>query len=332
MANSPNKPEVAVVIPLWRADPIFAETARALAAQSLPPVQIIIVHNGQSPLSLEVARTLFKELLIIQNPRNVGFAAAANQGIISADAPFVCLLNQDCRLAPDYLEQVAGALVSVKDAFAASGLLLRENGAVDSAGHAFYRDRVAADMQVLPPESNTLYEVWGLSATATVYRRSALLGIGPSLHPFDPLFFSYLEDVDLNYRARALGFKSLLVPSAVAYHLRASSGGRSDFRVRWLAHKNYFFLLAKYESPDSLWRDMADLFPQLVSHFFQSLIPNPLLLFSDLQVLFYLRAIRNWRQWYRSRAKYDPVGHPLTRSGRWLKEPLKVPLMFPLSS
>ena len=331
MENSARQPEVAVVIPLWRADATFAETARALATQSLPPLQIILIHNGSSPLSLEVARTLFKDPLIIQNPRNVGFAAAANQGIIAADAPFVCLLNQDCRLAPDYLEKVVTALCSVEDAFAGSGLLLRENGTVDSAGHAFYRDRVATDIKVLPSDSKTIYEVWGLPATATVYRRSVLLSLAPSLHPFDPLFFSYLEDVDLNFRARALGFKSLLVPAAVAYHQRASSGGRSLFTIRWRAHKNYLLFLAKYESLDRLLGDLPDFFPQLVSHLLQSLLPNPVLLFSDLQILLSLRAIRKWRHWYRMRAKYDPVAHALTRSGRWLRGPLQVPPMSPLS-
>jgi GT2 family glycosyltransferase len=332
MPNSAGNPEVAVVIPLWRADAVFAETAASLASQTLTPVHTILIDNGESPLSLSIAEKTLHSPLVIRNPVNVGFAAAANQGIIAADAPFVCLLNQDCRLAPDYLEKVTAVLVRVKDAFAAGGLLRRDGETVDSGGHAFYRDRVATDIRVLPPTVEGFYEVWGLSATATVYRRTALFDLGPNLHPFDPLFFSYLEDVDLNYRARSLGLKSLLVPSAVAYHARASSGGRSRFAVRWRAHKNYLLLLVKYETAGSLLRDLPDLFPQMAYHLVESVFPNPLFLLSDLQLLLRIGTIRTWRRWYRSRARMDPVAHPLVRRGRWLREPLKALPGFPLSS
>lgn len=323
---------MAVVIPLWRADGVFAGTAKGLAEQCLKPVQVIIVDNGESALAMKIVQEQMPEALVIHNTRNLGFATAANQGIVAADAPYVCLLNQDCRLAPDYLERVVGVLENHTDAFAASGLILDENGKVDSAGHAFYRDRVAVDIRVAPADSERIYEVWGLPATAVVYRRATLFGLAPSLHPFDPLFFSYLEDVDLNYRAQALGYKSLVVPSAIAHHSRASSGGRKLFAIRWRAHKNFLFILAKYETATRLWRDLPDLYPQLMVHIFQSLVPNPLYLISDLQLILFSRHILKWRRWYRERAKHDPLEHPLTRTGRWLREPLKVHPGSPLSS
>ncbi|MHA2621395.1 MAG: glycosyltransferase family 2 protein [bacterium JZ-2024 1] len=330
MANSANDPEVAVVIPMWRADGSFASTLHSLLTQSLKPVQIILVDNGQNAPALRIARDLLPDLVLIQNPSNLGFATAANQGIIAADAPFVCLLNQDCRLSADYLIRVASALLKYPDCFAASGLLVQDDGTIDSAGHAVYRDRVAADIHVPPSDTSRPCEVWGLSATATVYRRAALFDLAPTLHPFDTAFFSYLEDFDLNYRARSLGLRSLLIPSAIAYHQRSSSGGRKSFAIRWRAHKNYFLMLAKYESPSRIASDFPDLFPQLVWHLFQSVFPNPLFLFADLQIFLLFRHILRWRRWFRMRAKYDPMLHPLVRSGRWLREPLTAHPGFPL--
>ena len=68
-------------------------------------------------------------------------------------------------------------------------------------------------------------QVFGVSATAAVYRRSALDEVGL----FDERLVSWYEDVDLAVRLRAAGWRALHVPAARALH----AGGATARRLSW---------------------------------------------------------------------------------------------------
>jgi GT2 family glycosyltransferase len=72
-------------------------------------------------------------------------------------------------------------------------------------------------------------EIFAPCAAAALYKRDAIVETGG----FDEDFFCYFEDVDLGFRLRLLGHRSMLVPEAVVYHVGgATVGGRhSDFAV-----------------------------------------------------------------------------------------------------
>ena len=65
-----------------------------------------------------------------------------------------------------------------------------------------------------------------MSATAAIYRRSALADLGDAGRPFDARLFAYYEDVDLACRLRAAGHRALRVPAA-----RAPRGETTDHRL-----------------------------------------------------------------------------------------------------
>ena len=67
--------------------------------------------------------------------------------------------------------------------------------------------------------------VWGVSATAGFYRRSALLAVGL----FPEHFGAYFEDVDLSHRLRAVG-DIRFDPAAVVWHRVSASYGRTPNR------------------------------------------------------------------------------------------------------
>ena len=80
-----------------------------------------------------------------------------------------------------------------------------------------------------------------------MYKKSLLDEIGL----FDDNFFAYMEDVDLAIRSRIHGFRNLLCPQAVVYHIgSATSGSRyNEFKVRLAARNNVWVVYKNQPIP-----------------------------------------------------------------------------------
>jgi GT2 family glycosyltransferase len=112
-------------------------------------------------------------------------------------------------------------------------------------------------------------EVFGVSATAALFRRAALeqVALGAGGQVFDPRLVSYYEDAELAGRLRAAGFSALLVPAARARHAGSASGRTAPAtRDRWrLVYGNRYLAAARLlgrglwpRLPLMLLRDLLD--------------------------------------------------------------------------
>ncbi len=150
---------------------------------------------------------------------NIGFAGGHEQLFHQHNAPFVMLLNDDAKLAPEYLELVMKAIESNEKIASATGLVYRMDGkTVDTTGLDYKCLAQIVDRQTIPEAG----EVFGVSGAIGLYRRSAIEKSGGL---FDPKWFMYKEDVDLALRLREHGFISWFEPKAVAWHLRGLKAG-----------------------------------------------------------------------------------------------------------
>lgn len=218
----------------------------AIAGLDPAPATLTVVDDGSDDGGGDAAGSL-PGARLIRHDEARGFAPSVNAGLAAGEAPAALILNQDCVLPPDWLGRCSRFLAARGEAAACSGLLLRPDGRVDSAGHLLWSDWVCTERHsgAEPPGITGPEEVFGLSATATVYRRSALEEAAVQGEVFDESFGSYLEDVDLNVRLRHLGWESWLLPGEPAVHDRGSAGARRRAAVRRQGTRNYLAYLAK---------------------------------------------------------------------------------------
>lgn len=83
--------------------------------------------------------------------------------------------------------------------------------------------------------------IWGSSAAVVVYQKSAVTKVGL----FDESFFAYIEDVDLAYRLQKSGFKSLLIPKAISYHLGGRTSNSMGTLRQYYTLRNWVKLIIK---------------------------------------------------------------------------------------
>jgi GT2 family glycosyltransferase len=233
---------VAVVVPSWNGRRWLPGLFASLAAQTLPPDQVIVVDNGSTDGSLEWlgAET---DALVVALGENTGFSVAANVGIAQTECDYVALVNTDIELSPDWLERCVDRLED--DGRAASVatkmVLMHAPGVLDDAGDVLRRDGVAEQRGHGKSDVGRFDapgEVFSACAGAALYRRSAVLDVGS----FDERFFAYLEDVELGLRLRLAGWACLYEP-VVARHARHGSEGGAAIDA--LVARNTLLLVAK---------------------------------------------------------------------------------------
>jgi len=268
---------LSAIVPTLGRSPLLVPCLEALR-QDGSGIEILVVDQGERPVELPAGLAD----RILRPGRNLGFAGGTNLGIAAASGRFVATVNDDVLVEPGWSKVLVAALEADPRAAAAQGvnLLLDQPDRADGCGIAWNRWWQAVQIghgQPAPRETDGVREVFGVSATAAVFRREALfsplpvdgwgVGEGPGVRaPFDPRLLSYYEDVELAGRLRAAGWSALLVPAARARHA-GSATGRTMSRERWrLIYGNRWLavasLLGRAFWPRLPWlalRDLLDL-------------------------------------------------------------------------
>ncbi|MGZ4968304.1 MAG: glycosyltransferase family 2 protein [Methylobacter sp.] len=243
-----NSGKVTVVIVNWNGERFLERCLTALMNQTLKPYEIILLDNGSSDSSVEIARRFPTVQLMLQN-QNTGFARGNNLAIDAAskESEWIALLNPDAFAEPRWLEALLTETARNRefDIFGSKLINATEPTQLDGAGDAYHISglvwRIGHGMPVSAAIENTR-EVFSPCAAAALYRRSALDKVGG----FDEDYFCYLEDVDLGFRLRLAGYRCLYVSQSVAYHVGSGTTGgqHSDFS-RYHGHRNLVWTFVK---------------------------------------------------------------------------------------
>jgi GT2 family glycosyltransferase len=233
---------VTVVIPTLSADARLSECVASLQRQTRHDLEVIVIDNSGAGLARKNGTA--RGVRVIENPRNLGFGGAINQGIRESCSPYVATLNDDAVAGPRWIETMVNALEARPDAgMCASQVRFFGEPNLDSAGMLVARDGSSKQRgHACPPEDFPVAEeVLMPSGSAALYRRSMLEDIGG----FDDDFFLYCEDTDLGLRARWAGWKCLYAPEAAVEHHYSHSAGRASGLKAYYVERNRLFVLVK---------------------------------------------------------------------------------------
>ncbi len=258
---------ISAIVPTLGRSPWLVPCLEALRREGGEDLEILVVSQGAALGDGAVA--LADRVLSLDS--NVGFARANNLAYAEARGELVAMVNDDVVVDEGWLQALVAALEGRPRTAAVQGVHLRlgDPRRIDGCGLVWNRTWQA--VQIHHGESaaavagSEACEIFGVSATAAIYRRAALETVADP-HVFDPRLVSYYEDVDLAVRLRAAGFDALLVPTAVARHAGSFTGGGIG-TARWrLLYGNRHLVLARLFGgsfwrrwPRILFRDAVDL-------------------------------------------------------------------------
>lgn len=241
--RKPSVSAASIVIPTWNGRDLLEKYLPSVVAavSANPENEIIVVDNASSDGTAEFLRRNFPQVRLLSLARNEGFGGASNAGVRAARHDIVVLLNNDMRVAPDFLapllegftdEQVFS--VSCQIFFSDPARVREETGLTQIAWQdGMLRVRHRRDDAV-----GRLFPcAYGGGGSCAFDRRKFL-----ELGGFDPLFHPfYLEDNDLGYLAWKRGWKVLYQPASVVWHEHRGTIGRrfSPAAIRAVLAKNF---------------------------------------------------------------------------------------------
>ncbi len=235
-----------------------ADLPQALASVAGEVAESIVVDNASADESADLARRLGAR--VVANPRNLGFARAANQGLREARTNLVLLLNPDAELRPRAMNALR-RVVEVRPRVAVVGPRTRNGDgtiqvsfgsdltlAVERRQRRLVLGVERRDPAILRQveEAATREQApdW-VSAACWLARRDALLSVGL----FDEGFFLYEEDADLCRRLRAAGWEIAFTPQAEVVHRKGRSAERSAGLARREYDRSHLRYYRKYNGP-----------------------------------------------------------------------------------
>lgn len=247
---------IAVVIPNWNGQDFIRDCLNSLSKQSIEH-SIIVVENGSIDKSVEIIEAEFPEVILLKQPKNLGFAGGVNVGIrhaLDGGFDFIALLNNDAVADKNWLMELVettkhnrrlGSVMSKIKSL--DGKLLDGTGEVFTTwGIHFPRGRGETDTN----QYDTATDIFGASGGGSLFTAKALKDIGL----FDEDFFAYYEDVDLAWRLQLAGWRSIYAPKAVVFHRIGATSSRVKGFVVYQSIKNLPWVIWKNIPSGLLWK------------------------------------------------------------------------------
>lgn len=195
-----NRVPVSVIIVSFNTRDLTRKALMSLRGSAMQPAQIIVVDNNSSDDSVQMIKNEFKEVVLIENKENLGFAKANNLAIKMVDQPYVWLLNSDAEAGKNTLGELYGCMEKNPKIGALSPQLVYPDGKLQSFG-GFFPSCLNVFLYLLP----ALYFL-----PVSIKRKLKTLAIYPQPIPEKGIELDYATGAALFLRKEALDKAGLL--------------------------------------------------------------------------------------------------------------------------
>jgi GT2 family glycosyltransferase len=239
-------PTFSIVIPNWNGKRFLDDCFNSIAALTVPATETIMVDNGSTDDSIAYTKKYFPWVTIVPLDKNYGFAKAVNEGIIAATGSHIFLLNNDTEVAPDFLVHMKSAIEQhgQRTFFSCKMLDFKDRTIIDRVGDGMTwtgKSYQRGELQKDDGRFDTSVRVFGACAGAAVYPKELFDEVGL----FDLALITYMEDVDLDFRALLQGWECWYIPESRVYHIGSATAGKaSAFSFRMMV-RNHLKVIGK---------------------------------------------------------------------------------------
>jgi len=246
--------KTAVVILNWNGKKYLEKFLPTLIQNTtIPGAEIIIADNYSTDGSIEFLNNHYPNLRQIVFDKNYGFTGGYNKALAQIDAEYFVLLNSDIEVSGNWLSPLTELLDSDKTIAACQPKIKSYHnknyfeyagaagGFIDKYGYPFCQGRVLDIVEEDKGQYNDQRDIFWATGACMVIRASIYKKTGG----LDNDFFAHMEEIDLCWRIKNLGYRIVYCPKSTVYHVGGGTlPNTSPFKL-YLNFKNNLSLLYK---------------------------------------------------------------------------------------
>jgi len=235
----------------WNGQEFILDCLESIKNLNFPVNQLVVVDNASSDDSVEIIKSKFPDIKIIENKLNLGYSRGFNKGIefsIANGADFILIMNNDTVIDKNALGELVKTIKTDEKIGFVSGKVLEHNypNIIQTVGrkkdfiYLISETHIGAGEEDIGQYDN-IAEYDYIDDVFLLVRKEVINEVGG----YDDSFFLYYEETDWCSRVRKAGFRIVCNPSAKIWHKGSLStgGGMNSVKRYWLSRNQYLFIM-----------------------------------------------------------------------------------------
>lgn len=244
--------KIAVVILNWNGAKLLEQFLPFVVKYS-NEANLYVADNASTDESIQLVKSRFPDIKIIQNEGNYGFAKGYNQALKEVEEDYYALVNSDIEVTENWLSPILSIFekessigiiqpkildYKKKECFEYAGAA---GGYIDKYGYPYCRGRLFDTIEKDTHQYDNETEIFWASGACFFIRKE----IYRKLNGFDDDFFAHQEEIDLCWRAFNMGYKIKYTHQSVVYHVGGATLNQSNPKKTFLNFRNSLLMLLK---------------------------------------------------------------------------------------
>ena len=236
-------PKVSVIIVNYNGKKFLEKCLESLCKVNYENFEIIVVDNNSTDGSIELVTKNYPSIILLKLNSNKGFAEPNNIGAKIANGKYLLFLNNDTIVTPSFISEMVQVIENDKKIAICQSLLLKPDESVDSSGDFIDHLGVVYNST---KKTDEIREISSARGASMLIRKN----IFDILEGFDEKFYVSFEDVDLGWRTWMIGYKVILTPKSIVYHVGGQTIKSKKPEIAFHGFKNQLAMkITNFEPP-----------------------------------------------------------------------------------
>ena len=236
-------PKVSIIIVNHNGKTLLEKCLESLFKVNYENFEVILVDNNSTDDTVEFVTKNHPSIILLKLNSNKGFAEPNNIGSKIATGKYLLFLNNDTIVTPSFISEMVSVIENDNKIAICQSLLLKPDESVDSSGD--FIDHLGVVYNSTKKTDNIREISSARGASMLIHKK-----IFDILEGFDEKFYVSFEDVDLGWRTWMIGYKVILTPKSVVYHVGGQTIKSKKPEIAFHGFKNQLAMkITNFEPP-----------------------------------------------------------------------------------
>lgn len=242
-----NRPEVSVIILNWNGENLLKKYFHSLINQNFINFEIIFVDNNSKDKSIEIAKKINKKKIkikFIKNNMNYGTAKASNIGVKYCKGKYLFFVSNDMLFETNLIKKLYNFLSENPQIGVVTTKILKEiqnnnTNIIDSCGGNIdflctaQSNKINLNQKNIYDENKEIFFSFG----GALFVKRKLF---EKVKGYDERYFTLMDDIDLCWRIKLIGYKIYYTASSKIYHMVSATLSKTHSRPtkRFFSERN----------------------------------------------------------------------------------------------